>query len=34
MPAEAYLREAARNVHRFFSLFNLCLLGEWELTPD
>ena len=32
MPAGAYLREAARNVHRFFSLFTL--LGEWELTPD
>ncbi len=32
MPAEAYLREAAHNVHRFFSLF--ALLGEWELTPD
>ena len=31
MPAGAYLREAARNVHRFFSLFTL---GEWELTPD
>ena len=33
MPAEAYLREAAHNVHRFFFLIYV-MLGEWELTPD
>ncbi len=31
MPARAYLREAVRNVHRFFSLFTL---GKREQTPD
>ncbi len=34
MPARAYLREAVRNVYRFFSLFMLFTLSEWELTPD